>query len=134
MKNTLESEVQTKIIQVLNAAGILCKNVHGNMFTSGLPDLWIVNKVGKLLNIELKIWRSVAPPKTVADLANLTHKVQRSVILRAWLMGCKDIYIAATTAKAEHFWFTNGSTVSKRLTTPEFLNWVINTKGTDGQE
>lgn len=128
MKNTLESEVQEKIIQILNAAGIMCKNVHGNMYTTGLPDLWIVNKEGELINIELKIWRSVGPPKTVADLANLTHKVQRSVILRAWLMGCKRIFIAATTTKAEHFWITNGSSVSAKMTTPEFLQWVMNTK------
>ena len=123
--STLEATVQAKIISILNAQGALCKNLHGNAFQSGMPDLFVISKKGVILLLELKMWRLKNDPRNVADLVNLTHKVQRSIIMRAWLMGCKHLYVVATNSATDKFWITNGTDVKRAVSPAEFIKWVI---------
>lgn len=124
----LEATFQSRLIEILSAHGALAKNLHGNQFQSGMPDLFIINKSGRMLLVELKVWRRKNPPEIIADLLNLTGPIQRNVLIKSWVLGNKNLFIAATNLDTSKIYFTNCTSMYRTMTASEFVTYLLESK------
>lgn len=99
----LESKLQTRCIDFINCNGGYCRNIHGNVYQSGIPDLAVTTKHGVTFFCELKIWRNINPPRHIDSVLRLLRKEQRLFTTKTWECGGYCPILAVTPDGAEDF-------------------------------
>lgn len=95
-RNQIEGAFQSKFIDWINCNGGYARNIHGNIYQSGIPDVAVTSKNGVTFFVELKVWRNVNPPSKPADLLRLCRKEQKLFINRTWEIGGYCLIVSIT--------------------------------------
>lgn len=119
MTKALESTFQTGMLKLLNTYGCLARNIHGNMYTCGVPDITVTSKFGVTFFVELKMWRNVHAPADVDALFRLLRKTQRPFIRGIWERNGYCPIAACTMDGKNVFYTTKGQSVL--MTYPDIL-------------
>lgn len=86
-RQSIENTFQSKLIDWFNCNGGYARNIHGNLYQSGIPDVAVTSKNGVTFFIELKVWRNVNPPKSPKDFLRMCRKEQKLFITQTWGLG-----------------------------------------------
>jgi len=103
MSKGLEAQLQRRMIDFVSNNGGYCRNIHGNVYQSGIPDLAMTSKHGVTLFCELKVWRNINPPRDVASVLRLLRKEQRLFVTETWKCGGYCPILAVTPEGCEDF-------------------------------
>lgn len=106
----LENQFQTGMIKLLNVYGCEARNIHGNMFQSGIPDVVVTSKYGVTFFMELKMWKNVHAPQDVGSLFRLLRKTQKLYISNVWDRNGFCLIVAATMC-GKNVFYTGGKRV-----------------------
>lgn len=129
MSQQLETKFHQKLRDWFNNSGGYARKLHGNVYQSGIPDLFLVSRFGVSFMCELKIWRRVNHPTKVSQLIGLTGKQQRAFILRCWELGAFCPMLAMHES-GQVIYYCDGKTVMAFI--PQALTkWLLNLKPGD---
>ena len=84
------------MLRLLKVYGCEARNIHGNMFQSGIPDIVVTSKYGVTFFCELKMWRRVYGPTSPRDLFVLLRKTQKLYIQNVWERSGYCLIVACT--------------------------------------
>lgn len=129
MSQQLETTFHQRLRDWFNASGGYARKLHGNVYQSGIPDLFLCSKFGVSFMCELKIWRKVNHPTTVSQFISLTGKQQRAFIMQMWELKAYCPMLAMHES-GQIIYYCDGTNVSAHLP-QQIVSYLLNLKPED---